>query len=46
MAAVNVTLSQDANQVLVKPVGTLERTLPVDMDLEAIEPPFPCSKTR
>ena len=34
----NVTLSQDANQVLVKPVGTLERTLPVDMDLEAIEP--------
>ena len=38
VAAVNVTLSQDANQVLVKPVGTLERTLPVDMDLEAIEP--------
>lgn len=35
VAAVNVTLSQDANQVLVKPVGTLERTLPVDMDLEA-----------
>ena len=46
VAAVNVTLSQDANQVLVKPVGTLERTLPVDMDLEAIEPTIPCSKTR
>lgn len=37
VAQVNVTLSQQADAVMVKPVGEFSRTLPVDMDLDAIE---------
>lgn len=37
VATVAVSLSQQADEVLVKPVGEITRTLPVDMDLDAIE---------
>ncbi len=36
VAQVNVTLSQQADYVMVKPVGEFSRTLPVDMDLDEI----------
>lgn len=35
---VAVTLSRQADEVMVKPQGSITRTLPVDLDLDAIEP--------
>lgn len=37
VAQVDVTLSQEADSVMVKPVGEFSRTLPVDMDLNDID---------
>lgn len=36
VAAVKVTLSQETDEVLVRPMGSIERTLPRDTDVEAI----------
>lgn len=37
VASVKVTLSRDADEVLVKPQGSITRTLPKDLDLDLIE---------
>lgn len=37
VAQVAVTLSQEADSVMVKPVGEISRTLPVDLNLDEIE---------
>jgi len=37
VAQVTVTLSQEADSVMVKPVGEFSRTLPVDMNMDDIE---------